>query len=169
MSPSVPEFDEFYVAHASRLVRVAQAIVRDRHAAEDVVQTAFARAYAAWWRVRRATDPPAYVRRMVVNAALAHLRRSSYRHEVAVAEHHDHAEAARDESVAARDEMWLLLGQLPPRQRAVVVLRYYEQLSERETAEALGCRPGTVKSQTSAAMRTLRAHLQESTRQEECR
>lgn len=159
MSGSEPGFEEFYSAHALRLVKVAHSIVRDRHAAEDVVQTAFAKAYAAWWRVGRADDPVAYVRRIVVNAALAHLRRSTTRRESPY-------DAVPDRSVeptepsTGRDEMWEVLEQLPPRRRAIVVLRYYEGLSEREIADVLRCRPGTVKSQASAALRTLRAELE---------
>ena len=158
-------FEEFYAAHASRLVKVAHSIVRDQHAAEDVVQTAFVKAYASWWRISRTNDPVAYARRMVVNAALAHLRKPSLRHEVPAPEPPEPSRMSADPTAATAasggGEMWTLLGLLPPRRRAVVVLRYYEGLSEREIAEVLGCRPGTVKSQASAALTTLRVYLGE--------
>lgn len=156
MSTSDPGFEELYAAHAARLTRVAYSIVRDRHAAEDVVQTAFAKAYAAWWRVGRADDPAAYARRIVVNDALAHLRRPARRHESPRA---DVPDRTAGQAATGPDELWTLLEELPPRRRAIVVLRYYEGLSEREIADVLGCRPGTVKSQASAALRTLRERL----------
>lgn len=155
MSTSDAGFEELYAAHAARLTKVAYSIVRDRHAAEDVVQTAFVQAYAAWWRVGRADDPVAYVRRIVVNGALAQLRKPARRRE------HPRADLPEQPApdATAQDEMWSLLAGLPPRRRAVLVLRYYEGLSEREIADALGCRPGTVKSQAAAALQTLRTQL----------
>ncbi|WP_221200221.1 SigE family RNA polymerase sigma factor [Nocardioides soli] len=159
MSSRDPGFEEFYAAHASRMVKVAYSIVRDKHAAEDVVQAAFVKAFAAWWRVRRADDPVAYTRRIVVNTALAHLRKPARRFEHSRAEVPDRPAAQPDVMGTGPGEVWDLLGQLPPRRRAIVVLRYFEGLSEREIADVLGCRPGTVKSQASAALRTLRDRL----------
>lgn len=95
---------------------------------------------------------------MAVNAALGDRRRAFHRRETTV----DRLpERATDPGMDAleRDEVWRAVQALPPRQRAVVVLRYYDDLSEREIADALGCRPGTVKSQASAALSTLRARL----------
>lgn len=158
MSTSGPGFEELYATHATRLVKVAYSIVRDRHTAEDVVQTAFAKAYAAWWRVGRADDPAAYTRRIVVNDALAHLRRPARRHESPRADVPDRPSGP---AATSPGDLWSLLEELPPRRRAIVVLRYYEGLSEREIADVLGCRPGTVKSQASAALRTLRERLGE--------
>ncbi len=156
------EFEEFVAAVSPRLHRAAYAITRDHHHAEDAVQAALGKAYARWKRVVKTDHPEAYVRRMVVNEVLSWRRRRSSSErpsertpETAVAGH----EAAYAES----DAVWQALGRLAPRQRAVIVLRYYEQLSEAEIAEALGVRPGTVKSQASAAMGHLRALLADTT------
>lgn len=158
VSASGPGFEEFYVLHSARFAKVAFAIVRDRHAAEDVVQSAFAKAFVAWWRVSRADDPGAYVRRIVVNEALALLRRPSTRFENSHSGSLEPEGHGNDPSTPD-DEIWHLLEQLPPRQRIVIVLRYYEGLTEREIAHVMGCRPGTVKSQASAAMTHLRTQL----------
>jgi RNA polymerase sigma factor (sigma-70 family) len=96
---------------------------------------------------------------MVVNEVLSHRRRASLRHEVTRADPPERATVGSPEDAAGQDEMWRVVSTLPPRQRAVLVLRYYEDLSEQQIADALGCRPGTVKSQASAALATLRARL----------
>jgi RNA polymerase sigma-70 factor (sigma-E family) len=153
-----PDFASFYLAARPTPLRTAYAVTGDRQLAEDAVQVAFARAYASWARVTRADDPTAYVRRIAINAALGHGRRAFFRRETSV----DRLpERAVDPGLDAleRDEVWRAVRALPPRQRAVVVLRFYEDLSERQIADALGCRPGTVKSQASAALATLRARL----------
>jgi len=152
------DFASFYVAARPTLLRTTYAVTGDRQLAEDAVQVAFAKAYAWWPRVTRADDPTAYVRRIAINAALGHGRRAFFRRETSV----DRLpERAADPGLDAleRDEVWRAVRALPPRQRAVVVLRYYEDLSERQIADTLGCRPGTVKSQASAALATLRARL----------
>jgi RNA polymerase sigma-70 factor (sigma-E family) len=131
------EFADFFAATWARLFRTALALTGDRGQAEDAVQSAFAKAYASWQRVRRTEHPEAYVRRMAVNEVLA-VRR------------------AEDDLVADRTDLWEALMSLPPRQRAVLVLRYYEDLSEQEIADVLGCSRGTVKSQASDALSTLR-------------
>jgi RNA polymerase sigma-70 factor (sigma-E family) len=159
-------YDDFYAALWPRLVRTAYAVSGDLGVAEDAVQTAFAKAYRSWRRVSRAESPEAYVRRMVVNEVLNHHRKASARRESARAELPD-AVVAADDPALTRDEVWQAVLHLPPRQRAVLVLRYYEDLSEHEIAEVLGCRPGTVKSQASAALASLRARLDHDTRAEE--
>ena len=141
------------------MVKIAYTIVRDRHAAEDVVQAAFVKAFTAWWRVSRADDPVAYTRRIVVNAALAHLRKPVQRFEYSLAEVPDRSVVHPDVARSGQEDIWDLLGQLPPRRGAIVVLRHFEALTEREIADVLGCRPGTVKSQASAALRSLRDQL----------
>src|SRR3954469_24835858 len=153
-----PDFASFYVGARPTLLRSTYAVTGDRQLAEDAVQVAFAKVYASWSRVTRTDDPTAYVRRIAINAALGHGRRAFFRRETSV----DRLpERAADPGLDAleRDEVWRAVGALPPRQRAVVVLRYYEDLSERQIADTLGCRPGTVKSQASAAIATLRARL----------
>jgi len=161
---TVPEYDDVYAALWPRLVRTAYAITRDRGLAEDAVQTAFAKAYRSWRRISRLDAPEAYLRRMVVNEVLNDRRRARRRHEVTSAEPPEHTLAGGADRAPAHDEMWSALATLPPRQRAVLVLRYYEDLSEHQIADALGCRPGTVKSQASAALSSLRSRLDLPTR-----
>src|SRR5690348_13876973 len=137
------------------MVRLGYALTGDVGHAEDLAQAAFARAYASWGRVRRAGDPDAYVRRIVINAHRSRFRR----HRVAEELRGDLADApggAAQPGPEERSELLDALGRLGPRQRAVVVLRYWLDLSEAETAAALGCSVGTVKSQASRALATLR-------------
>jgi RNA polymerase sigma-70 factor (sigma-E family) len=150
------DFRAFVSARSVALLSFAHLITGDRHTAEDVVQTALARTALAWGRVRRKDNPERYVRRAIVTVHLNALRRRPWleqpRDAVPDLPAARSAEAAFDE----RDAMWQALSQLPPRQRAVVVLRYYEDLSEGEIAEVLGCSRGTVKSQASKALSHLR-------------
>ena len=152
------EFAEFYSASWSRLFRVAYAISGDAGRAEDAVQSAMAKAYASWRRVRSTHRPEAYVRRIAVNEVLDLRRRTWWRAErpVAAPEPGHTAYDATEPSVVERSELWPLLMELGPRQRAVLVLRYYDDLSEQQIAETLGCSRGTVKSQASDALATLR-------------
>ncbi len=159
------EFEDFVTAVSPRLYRAAYAIVRDHHHAEDAVQAALGKAYARWRRVVRTDHPEAYVRRMVVNEVLSWRRRSSSG-ELPTGNLPDRA-APEASSLAESDAMWRALGQLPPRQRAVLVLRFYEQLSEAEIADTLGIRPGTVKSQSAAALANLRRAWDHTTREGE--
>jgi RNA polymerase sigma-70 factor (sigma-E family) len=156
---TVPEYDDVYAALWPRLVRTAYAVSGDRGVAEDAVQTAFAKAYRRWRRISRMHAPEAYLRRMVVNEVLNDRRLARRRREVSSAEPPEQAAIGADEDALAHDEMWRALSTLPPRQRAVLVLRYYEDLSEQQIADVLDCRPGTVKSQASAAIAALRSRL----------
>ncbi len=152
-------FDEFFAATWSRLYRTAYAVAGDHASAEDALQSAFARAYSSWRRVSRVDHPEAYVRRMVVNEILDQRRRAWWRRERPRAETPETPADGADltgDLVADRASLWAAVRDLPPRQRAVIVLRYYEDLTEREIAEILGCAPGTVKSQASDALATLR-------------
>jgi RNA polymerase sigma-70 factor (sigma-E family) len=151
-------YDDFYAAWWPRLVRTAYAVSGDLGVAEDAVQTALAKAYRSWRRVSRADSPEAYVRRMAVNEVLNHHRTAAARRESTRPDLPETA-SSTDDPQPTRDEVWQAVLTLPPRQRAVLVLRYYEDLSEHEIAEVLGCRPGTVKSQASAALASLRARL----------
>ena len=160
---TVPEYDDVYAALWPRLVRTAYAVSGDRGLAEDAVQTAFAKAYRSWRRISRLDAPEAYLRRMVVNEVLNDRRLARRRHEVTSAEPPDRVRSG-DADLFDRDELWRAVSTLPPRQRAVLVLRYYEDLSEQQIADALGCRPGTVKSQASAALASLRARIDHPTR-----
>jgi RNA polymerase sigma-70 factor (sigma-E family) len=156
---TVPEYDDVYAALWPRLVRTAYAVSGDLGVAEDAVQTAFAKAYRSWRRISRMEAPEAYLRRMAVNEVLNDRRLARRRHEVTSAEPPERVESGGHEEALAHAEMWRALSVLPPRQRAVLVLRYYEDLSEQQIAETLGCRPGTVKSQASAAIAALRQRL----------
>lgn len=142
-----------------RLLRATYAVTRDEQRAEDALQGAFAQAFASWSRVSRAEDPLAYVRRMAFNAALAQRRLAFRRRETLRADLPDRSSREAGAGPEIRLDLWDAIGDLPPRQRAVVVLRYFEDLTERQIADTLGVRPGTVKSQASAALLTLRLRL----------
>lgn len=158
------DFQEFFLASWPRLMRSTYAVTRDHQRAEDAVQVAFAQAHARWGRVSRVGDPLAYVRRIAFHQALSQRRLAFRRREVTTAALSDLAMSTEQPNVEARLDLWEAIGRLPARQRAVVVLRYYEDLSERQIAETLGIRPGTVKSQASAALATLRGHLHDTAR-----
>lgn len=149
------DFTAYLQARQPALLRTAYLLTGDRHQAEDVLQTALAKLYLAWDRVREKESLDGYVRRILVNETTSLWRRSWRRHEVASpslpeAEVHP----AYDDGTGSA--LWELVQELPARARAVLVLRYYEQLSEAETAETLGISVGTVKSQTSRALAALR-------------
>lgn len=152
-------YDEFFRAAWPRLYRTALGITGDAAAAEDALQAAFARAFASWRRVSAADRPEAYVRRMVVNEILGSRRHGWGRRE----RPHEHVEpagtiASPEAQLAERDRLWAAVLGLPVRQRAVIVLRYYEDLSEADIADVLGCSRGTVKSQAAKALAHLRLH-----------
>jgi RNA polymerase sigma-70 factor (sigma-E family) len=149
------EFDAFMRGRWPAMVRLAYALTGDSGHAEDLAQAAFARAYASWGRVRRAGDPDAYVRRIVINEH----RRRFRKHRVAEELRDDLATepmGGQQQGPEERQALLDALRSLGPRQRAVVVLRYWLDLSEAETAAALNCSVGTVKSQASRALATLR-------------
>jgi RNA polymerase sigma-70 factor (sigma-E family) len=151
---------EFVRAASGRLFRTAYAVSGDYQLAEDAVQAALASAYSRWRKVSAADNPEAYVQRMVLNQLLSWRRRAWTRHEVPSADPPvQHSPVPVESAYGDQDEVWRALATLPPRQRAVVVLRYVEDLSVAETAAALGVRDGTVKSQSSAAMSRLRDRL----------
>lgn len=155
------EYAEFFHATWNRLFRTTFAVAGDFELAEDALQSAFAKAYASWRRVRSADHPEAYVRQMALNEVLQVRRRAWWKSE-RTGEHLARGDvASHEDAVLRHDELWGALMSLPPRQRAVIVLRYYEDLSERRVAEVLGCRVGTVKSQASAALSSLRRALGE--------
>lgn len=152
------EFGEFMHSRWPSMVRLAYGLTGDQGHAEDLAQTAFARAYAAWPRVRRAGNPEAYVRQIVINENRNRFRRHR------VAEHvtdrvPDQGGVDCAQTLGERSALMAALRALGPRQRAVVVLRYWLDLTEAETAAALGCSVGTVKSQASRALLRLRADL----------
>jgi RNA polymerase sigma-70 factor (sigma-E family) len=153
------EFDTFMRGRWPAMVRLAYALTGDVGHAEDLAQTAFARAYASWGRVRQAGDPDAYVRRIVINEHRSRFRKRRVTEELRgdLADTTGRLPQGLGEQQALDDRQALLaaLRSLGPRQRAVVVLRYWLDLSEAETAAALNCSVGTVKSQASRALATL--------------
>ena len=149
------DFSAYMQARQASLMRTAFLLTGDRHTAEDMVQNAFAKLYLSWDRVQSRDSVDAYVRRILVNEHHSLWRRAWKRREHATDElpegHHlDQYDAG------ARRELWDLVQTLPRKARAVLVLRYYEEMSEAETAEVLGISVGTVKSQTSRALAALR-------------
>ena len=150
------EFADFFSATWPRLFRTTYAVAGDRALAEDALQSAFAKAYSSWHRVQGAAHPEAYVRRMAVNEVLGVLRRPWFRAERSTEAPEPTAVPSPEGSAVDRDLVWRAVCSLPPQQRAVVVLRYYEDLSEAEIADVLGCSRGTVKSTASSALKNLR-------------
>jgi RNA polymerase sigma-70 factor (sigma-E family) len=153
--PERDEFQEFVVASRTRLLRTAWLLTGDWHAAEDLVQTALIKCYPHWQRIT-SDQPEAYVRKAVFSAYASSWRRR-WRGEVPTASLPE-SSGDHDEYAAVNERAILVaaLGKLPPRQRATLVLRYFEDLSEADTAVALGCSVGTVKSQTAKALSQLR-------------
>ncbi|MEV4348975.1 SigE family RNA polymerase sigma factor [Actinoplanes sp. NPDC049596] len=146
------EFTAFVAERGQVLLRIAHALTGDRRTAEDLVQGALAKAYARWPRIHG--DAEAYVRRIIYNDRVSGWRRTGHGREVPMAEVPDRPD--REHDVTERLALREALLSLPARQRAVLVLRYLEDRTVEETAEVLGCRPGTVASQTSRALAKLR-------------
>lgn len=153
------EFRDFMVGRWSSLVRFAYGLTGDRGHAEDLAQVALAKAYASWSRVRGADDPDAYVRRILINANHGRFRKRRV------------AELGGDQlpepsvvdptgDLDQRSALVAALMELPSKQREVVVLRYWEGLTENQAAAILGCSVGNVKSQASRALAKLRTSAQ---------
>jgi RNA polymerase sigma-70 factor (sigma-E family) len=153
------DFDEFVSARWVRLYRLAFLLTTDEAAAEDLLQTAMKETFARWPKVSRMESPEGYVRRLLVNAVIPGSRRPARRRAWLKAVLPERPVPPDDARVVDHLLLWPLVCALPERQRAVVVLRYYEDLSESEAAEVLGCAVGTVQSQTDDAMRALRRGL----------
>ncbi|MBL7253491.1 SigE family RNA polymerase sigma factor [Paractinoplanes lichenicola] len=160
-------FEEFAAARLASLLRYAVLLSGDREEARDIVQEVLTRALVKWGRIGSVQDPYGYVRRMVTNEFLS-LRRRRRLWTVPLGEEVvDGAAAPRaPEAPEPDDDLWRLLMGLPRQQRAVIVLRYYESLSDLEIAEVLGCRTGTVRSNASRALAALRIELDEPTTSE---
>lgn len=152
-------FDAFVLRRHTDLVRFGYVLTGNRAGAEDLVQTALCRTYVRWDRLDDRGDPTAYVRRVMVNAHISWTRRLSSK-ELLFAEPPE-GTGDEDGHDLERVQMWRQLAALPARMRAVLVLRFYEDLSEAETARVLGCAVGTVKSQTSRGLARLRRELAE--------
>ena len=150
------DFQSYVAARSPALLRTAYALTGNRADGEDLLQTALAKTYLAWERIREREAVDSYVRRVMVNTQTSWWRRRK-------ADEHPTGElperpSGRDDTadVDLHDALWTALSGLPKRQRAMVVLRYYEDLSEAETASVMGVSVGTVKSATSRALAKLR-------------
>src|SRR4051795_13489691 len=150
------EFAEFVHAAWPGLYRTAYLMLGDHQLAEDLVQTSLAKTYASWRKVKEPHAAPAYARVVLANTAASWFRRRGWRNERPTETLPD---AGIEHDPSTRPAVVDALATLAPRQRAVVVLRYYDDLSVREVAQALGISEGTVKSQTSDALTRLRACL----------
>ncbi|MBB5786769.1 RNA polymerase sigma-70 factor (sigma-E family) [Jiangella mangrovi] len=151
------DFHEYVASRRQPLLRLAYLLTGDTHLAEDVVQTALLQAFRQWRRVSRADQPDAYVRRMVVNAFIDRKRRhSSSEAPTAPADLPATPQRDHTDDHAERSVMWRSLAGLPRVQRAVLVLRFYEDLDDARIAELLGTSPSTVRSNASRALATLR-------------
>lgn len=149
-------FDEYVAGNQAALLRFATVLSGDPFVAQDIVQEVLSRAYQVWPRVQEADFPHAYVRRMVVNEFLTWRRqRRRWVEQLALADEG----GVQDDGTAGFDdraELLQLIGRLPGRQRAAIVLRYYEGLNNGEIAEVMGCRRSTVRSNVARALASLR-------------
>jgi len=151
-----PDFDGYVKVRSPHLLRLGYLLTHDWHTAEDLVQTALIKAWSSWDRLDGG-DPDGYVRKIIVNTHLS-WRRRRWLGETPTRDLPEHAAALDPMSaVDEYDRLWRVLGRLPPRQRAVVVLRYFEDLSQEQIAAVLDISVGGVKSQLSRALAALRA------------
>jgi RNA polymerase sigma-70 factor (sigma-E family) len=151
-------FDGFVAAHGNSLRRAAHLLTGDDGAAEDLLQDTLLRAWTRWGRVMAADQPLAYVRRMLVNASVSRWRHLSRQHSRERLTERPPDQGVID-PVGVDQQLWALVSRLPARQRAVLVLSYYEDLPDAEVADLLGNAVGTVKSQRAKALKALRRSL----------
>jgi RNA polymerase sigma-70 factor (sigma-E family) len=156
--PAPPTFPEFVAARSASLQRTAYLVVGDFQLAQDLVQESLVKTYMAWRRLRDVGNAEAYARRVMVTTSISWRRRRSFDErpvevlpEIIVADLAD--------VIAAEADLWTQLHALPPRQRAAVVLRYCEDLSEAQTAELMGCSVGSVKRHASNGLAKLRNRM----------
>lgn len=158
------DFEAWMIARQHHLLRTAYVLTGDQHTAEDLVQTTLAKMYLAWDRIRDREHLDAYARRILVNENNSMWRRPWKRREQTTDVIPERAGTPAQEYDGISAALWDFVGTLPPKQRSVVVLRYYEQLSEAETADILGISVGTVKSQCSRALAALRTRIDDQPR-----
>ena len=156
-------YEEFADSRLGALLRYAVMLTGDQHTAQDLVQDTMVRVQLNWRRVAGSDSPDGYVRKMLTNQFID-LRRGSWLKRVLLRPEPDALRVVpsdhADETVE-RDRVWSLLARLPRRQRAALVLRYYEDLPDADIAEVLGCAVGTVRSSISRALAALRTELVE--------
>jgi RNA polymerase sigma-70 factor (sigma-E family) len=150
--------EELVAAHGQSLFRLAFMLTGTRHAAEDLYQETWVTAHRKWPKISRADRPGAYLRRVMVNGYISQSRkRSSTEMPLEDLSSSTSLRVVGPEAAhVERDEMWGLLASLPRAEQAALVLRFYEDLSDQEAAEVLGCRPSTVRANTSRALARLR-------------
>jgi RNA polymerase sigma-70 factor (sigma-E family) len=154
----IPTFEEYAGVAWPSLYRFAYLLTGNHADAEDIAQQTLEKAYRSWSRVEKSDSPAAYLRRILTNTYLSNRRPKKRRLELLT----DEPPETRQPLAAGSEErmaVWPHVKSLPPRQRAVIVLRYYEDLSEQEIADVLGCSRGNVKSTAHHALRSLRATL----------
>jgi RNA polymerase sigma-70 factor (sigma-E family) len=152
------EFTDFVAEHGGQLLRTACLVTGNAHLGEDLLQTALAKAYGSWAKVSRADHPAAYVRRLMVNAHLSWVRRLMNTEQV-LETFPDVGSGDPQHAHAENDEMRQALLRLSPRVRTAVVLRYFDDLSEAETAQLMGCSRSTVNNHVSKGLGALRGLL----------
>jgi RNA polymerase sigma-70 factor (sigma-E family) len=150
---------ELYYRHADGARRLAYLLTGDRELAEDLTQEAFIKLAGRWHDIRHPAAFGSYLRKTVINLTRGYFRRLKIERAYLAKEKVRPVLDAQLPDLEARDELWQALRLLSPRQRAAVVLRYYEDLSEQQTAEALGCSVGAVKSLVNRGMESLRGHM----------
>ena len=160
------DFEEFVVARQRHWLRTAYLLCGQWRLAEDLVQQVLEKLYVAWPRMHAVDRPDAYVRKAIVNAHLSEVRRPWRRERVTDEVPED---LYSEPGVDARIDLVRALRSVPPRQRMVLVLRFWEDLSVAETAELMSCADGTVKSQSAEGLRALRAALTDRTYEETTR
>ena len=154
----ISAFADLVEARSTAMLRLAYAVVGDYQLAQDLLQESLVKVYVAWPRLRDGAAAEAYVRRTIVTTAISWRRRRSF-HESAVDAVPEEHGPDNSDRLATHDVLLDHVRGLPPRQRTALVLRYYEDLSEVETADLMGCSTGTVKSQVSAAVDKLRERV----------
>ncbi|HEY1176383.1 MAG TPA: SigE family RNA polymerase sigma factor [Phytomonospora sp.] len=155
------QFEEFVRTRTPALMRTAFLLTGDQHLAEDLVQSALARAHRAWSRIREEQNAEAYTRKIMYHLQVSWWRRKRLKEQHADVLPEPPVTGDSAEDSVRRIAVWEALARLTPRQRAVLVLRFYEDRSVVETAELLSCSEGAVKSQTSKALNLLRTKVPE--------
>jgi RNA polymerase sigma-70 factor (sigma-E family) len=151
--------EDLYTRHAPAAMRLAYFLTGDRDLAGDLVQDAFVKVAGRFGHLRVPDAFDAYLRRTIVNLFSSHLRRLRLERRALARQRPSGRPEHRDVDVAEHDAMWSALQTLPPRQRAAVVLRYYEDLSERESAEVLCCSVGAAKQLVTRGLTALRGRI----------
>jgi RNA polymerase sigma-70 factor (sigma-E family) len=149
-------FEQYARTRAGSLLRFAFLLCHDQQLAEDLVQEALARTYRSWHRIEQLDHPDLYVRRIVLNQLLSWRRRRGWGREVTTGWLPEHPSPIGAGDAGDREALWALVKALPPRQRAVIVLRFYEDLPDVQIARVLDCSPATVRAHAFKALARLR-------------